>query len=85
MSIGFAVATGFLFTINSININYIVKTIGFPADQLNYDGAIAFSMVLTPLFIYEMMNGLYTIDDIVNSNMSQVFVTLAIIFLSYGL
>ena len=32
-----------------------------------------------------MMQGTFTVDDIVNSNMSQVFVTIAIIFMSYAL
>ena len=85
LSIAFAVITGVLFTVNYININYIIKTIGFPTDQLNYDGGIAFSVVLIPFFIYELMNDRFTAIEIVNSNMAVFCVTLAIIFMSYGL
>lgn len=32
MSVGFALGTGLVFSFNAININYIINTIGFPAD-----------------------------------------------------
>jgi hypothetical protein len=32
MSVGLALGTGFVFSINAININYIIQTVKFPAD-----------------------------------------------------
>jgi len=84
-SIGLALGTGFLFSINAININYIIQTIGFSADQLNYDGAFVYGLALIPPYIYESINGTFTTKDIVSSNMAQVMVTIAVVFMSYAL
>jgi hypothetical protein len=52
---------------------------------LNYDGVLVYALVLIPFFIYEMMNGTFSTKDIVSSNMAQVMVTAAVIFMSYAL
>ena len=50
-----ALVVGLLFALDSININYILENIKFPARQLSYDGHTIYSLVLLPFFLYEMM------------------------------
>lgn len=49
-----ALLAGMTFSVNTLNIEYIIKKVGFPTSQINVDGNATYGLVLTPLFIYEM-------------------------------
>lgn len=49
-----ALLAGITFSVNTLNIEYIIKKVGFPINQINVDGNFTYGVVLLPLFIYEM-------------------------------
>ena len=53
LAILFATLTGLMFSINTLNFNYIVNKIGFSPSQMNYDALLLMGILTTPLFFYE--------------------------------
>ena len=82
-----AVLAGFTFSLNTLNIEYIIKKVGFPTSQINVDGNCVYGIVLTPLFIYEMYKEkpMYTLKDILFSNASILCVYLSTICFTYAM
>lgn len=85
----FSMLTGLLFSINSVNVEYVIQKVGFPASQLNFDGNFLFGLILIPFFLYEMIWSpvapLFTAEDILMVNVSIVCVTVAIVCFSFAM
>ena len=64
MSILFAVATGALFTLNTVTIQWAIH-LGCDIDQANYDSYLIMTFMCLPFFLYELeVNETpYTVDD----------------------
>ena len=82
-----AVLAGITFSVNTVNIEYIIKKVGFPTSQINVDGNFTYGLVLTPLFIYEMCKEkpMYSTKDIVFTNMSILCVYMSTICFTYAM
>ena len=52
LSILFALASGFMFFINSVDMFYDLS-LGFTPMQMNIDGNFIYSLILLPFFLYE--------------------------------
>ena len=87
MAVVLAVVAGITFSVNTVNIEYIIKKVGFPTSQINVDGNFTYGLVLTPLFIYEMCKEkpMYTTKDIVFTNMSIICVYMSTICFTYAM
>jgi uncharacterized membrane protein len=84
-AISSAVLTGLMFTLNSVDIHYSLKT-GISPMQMNIDGAASWGLVVFPLFLNEQLNGDgYAFNDILFANMSMMIATLAIVCMSAAL
>ena len=82
-----ALLSGLTFSLNTLNIDYIIKKVGFPTNQINVDGNLTYGIVLLPLFIYEMYRPepMYTFKDILYSNLSILFVYCSTICFTYAI
>ena len=87
MAVILAVLSGITFSVNTVNIEYIIKKVGFPTSQINVDGNFTYGLVLTPLFIYWMCKEkpMYTTKDIVFTNMSIICVYMSTICFTYAM
>jgi drug/metabolite transporter (DMT)-like permease len=87
LSVTFALVCGLLFSMNTLNVNYIIRDVKFNPDQMNYDGNMLIGAILTPLFVNECIRspGEFSYDAILKSNMSLCLVNLAIISFSYAM
>jgi drug/metabolite transporter (DMT)-like permease len=54
ISVALALLVGIGLSINTLNVEYIIKKVGFPTNQINVDGNFTYGLVFLPLFIYEM-------------------------------
>ena len=55
MAVLCAVITGFVFSLNTLNVNYVIRDVGFPPNQMNFDGSFLFGLVLLPFFLVELI------------------------------
>ena len=53
LAIGFALMTGLMFSLNSLNVKYFLQEYSFPPDQLTYDANLVFGVLLLPFWITE--------------------------------
>ena len=83
MAIVMGLLTGVLLTLNSINVNFVLKRLKFPADQMSFDGQLFQGLVLLPLMIYS--HGDFTLGAFVKANMSTICVTLAVLFFNLAM
>jgi uncharacterized membrane protein len=82
-----AMIAGLTFSVNTLNIDYIIKKVGFPTYQINVDGNLTYGLVLLPLFIYEMYKPypMYTFKDILYTNLSIFFVYCSTICFTFAM
>ena len=82
-----AILAGITFSVNTLNIEYIIKKVGFPTSQINVDGNFTYGLVLLPLFIYEMCkeSPMYTVKDIVYTNLSILCVYMSTNCFTYAM
>ena len=72
-----ALFAAFVSSLNTLNINFILKDIAFPTGQLNIDGNWAFGLVLLPFFITSQKSDPIPMEAIIKSNISQCLVLMS--------
>ena len=60
ISVVLALLAGIGLSINTLNVEYIIKKVGFPTNQINVDGNFTYGLVFLPLFILEMQKEVAT-------------------------
>ena len=83
MAIGYAVLSGAVFSFTTLNINYAVRELGFPADQLNFDGNMLYGLVMLPLYLKHC--GEFSTKDVLMSNANGILSSIAYVFYGFAL
>lgn len=76
----FALGTGVVFSINSIEMHYSAKTQNIGATQMNIDGNFILGVIVLPFYIYEMSivgGHTYTAVDLILANTNIVCIIIA--------
>ena len=51
LAVVFAVVTGLSFSVNSLDIYNVTQKVGFPINQMAYDGNVVLALIFLPLFV----------------------------------
>ena len=83
----FALVTGLVFTLNSIEMHFSAKNSQVPATVMNVDGNFLVGLMVLPFFLVETINGTveYSSLDIILANVNIVCITIASIGLTAGM
>ena len=60
ISVVLALLAGIGLSINTLNVEYIIKKVGFPTNQINVDGNFTYGLVFLPLFVLELQKEVAT-------------------------
>jgi hypothetical protein len=55
MAVTCAVGTGLMFSLNTLNVKYVIGDLGFNLNQMNFDGNFLFGLILIPFFVIEIV------------------------------
>jgi len=82
----FASLTGLMFSFSSVSFEYAIG-VGFPTEQLPFDGTFILCFILFPLFLNELFINDYpfTVKDVMIANVSMFIVSLALLCLAKGI
>ena len=78
-SVILALLAGIGLSVNTLNVEYIIKKVGFPTNQINVDGNFTYGLVFLPLFILEMRKeeATYTFREALQANLSILCIYLS--------
>ena len=91
LAIIFAVVTGLSFSLNGLDLYYLTQRVGFPINQLAYDGNLPLVLLFLPVFIFYQQKDEdkgelpFSKTDILCANGAQILVFFACIAYNYGL
>jgi len=85
LSLTFGIITGFLFSVNSLSLNYISEDLKFEPNQMAQDTNIMMGLIFLPFFIINSVNGKYEVQDILTGFVASIGLTAAIVVLTYAL
>lgn len=79
ISVCLALLAGIGLSINTLNVEYIIKKVGFPTNQINVDGNFTYGLVFLPLFILELRKeeSTYTFEEMLYANLSILCIYLS--------
>ena len=52
LSIVFGLCTGLSFSLNTLNINYLIQSLKYPTERVTLDGNVLFGLGLIPFFYH---------------------------------